>query len=515
MTFVEADLEMLHLAAGDSRLERLFDAALDAVIAMDAAGNIAAWNKTAEKIFGWTRTEALGRPLAETVIPPGLRQAHHDGLRRYRETNEGPVINARVEVTAMRRDGSEFPVELTVIPLRSEAGDFFYAFLRDITDRKQAERLAQQRALEAQVLYEAAEIVARGGSVEKLLNFCLEKICHVTGWTVGHVYYPDSPLNPVYLLPTGIWYIADPKLRDLEAVTQGYSMRRGEGLPGRIWASGEPEWIEDIGTDTGFPRREAYARFGLKTAFGFPVLLEGRLQAVLEFFAPVAQRPDETLMLVARSLAEQLGRVLERQDAQEHQQLLMRELDHRVANSLAVIRSVFRRTADGASSARDLKEVFEARLQSIANAHRLLASGGWTSATMRELAEATLEPYGGEAPSYSLSGPDVHLPSKTVMDLTMVLHELATNAAKYGALAVPEGRVDLKWQVTDQANGAQVEVEWQEIGGPPVHKPDHQGFGLTLINTLIRRNLKGDAQLEYEPAGFRALFVVPLRTPNS
>lgn len=500
----------LDVAANPEQLERLFEAALDAVIAMDSAGAVAAWNRTAEKVFGWSRPEVLGRQLADIIIPEHLRAAHYAGLQRYHAIRTGPVINNRIEVPAMRRDGSEFPVELTVIPLRLEGEEIFYAFLRDITERKRAERMAAQRALEAQVLYEAANLVAQGGSADALLAHCLAKICEVTGWTVGHVYYPDDPLNPSQLLSTDIWYIADPRLDTIRAASTRYVMCKGQGLPGQVWARGGPVWIEDVQSEPDLPRGQLLTSHGLRAAFGVPILLGGQLQAVLEFFSPIAQRPDDSLMLVAQSLAEQLGRVLERQRALDHQQLLMRELDHRVSNSLMVVASVFRRTAERAESVDDLKESFEARLQTLAGAHRVLARGAWASADLRDVVTATVAAFATEGSEYILSGPDVRLPGHQIIDLTMVLHELATNAAKHGSLSVSGGQVGIDWQVREVDGSPHVAISWREAGGPPVRRPQQGGEGLKLLEKLITRGMAGQIRMTFRSGGLHARIILPI-----
>jgi PAS domain S-box-containing protein len=125
--------------ASEARTRSVVDSALDAVISMDASGRITAWNTRAEAIFGWPAAEVLGRSLAETIIPPAQRDAHGRGLQKFLATGEGPVLNRRIEVTALRRDGSEFPAELSIAALRIEGNPHFSAFLRDITERKLAE----------------------------------------------------------------------------------------------------------------------------------------------------------------------------------------------------------------------------------------------------------------------------------------------------------------------------------------------------------------------------------------
>ena len=123
----------------EQQARAIVDSALDAVVVMDAEGVITDWNKQAEQTFGWTRPEALGRRMSETIIPAQYRLSHEQGLEHFFKTGQGPVLNRRIEITALRRDGTEFPVELTITPLKSGDTWTFSSFIRDITARKQAE----------------------------------------------------------------------------------------------------------------------------------------------------------------------------------------------------------------------------------------------------------------------------------------------------------------------------------------------------------------------------------------
>ena len=123
----------------DMQARSIIDNALDAIVVMNADGVITDWNRHAAEIFGWLRDEVLGKRMSETIIPEGYRAAHEGGLRRFLETGQGALLNKRVEITGLRRNGQEFPVELTVTPLPSGDSWVFHAFLRDITDRKRAE----------------------------------------------------------------------------------------------------------------------------------------------------------------------------------------------------------------------------------------------------------------------------------------------------------------------------------------------------------------------------------------
>jgi PAS domain S-box-containing protein len=158
---------LARLAESETRARLIVDTAHDAFIGIDSMGNIAAWNAQAEATFGWTRADVLGRNLAETIVPPAFREAHTSGMRRFHETGEAPVVNQRLELTALHRSGREFPIELTVTsPMRVENGFFFGAFLRDISDRR-------QRDAELRRAKEAAEAATRAKS-EFLANMSHE-----------------------------------------------------------------------------------------------------------------------------------------------------------------------------------------------------------------------------------------------------------------------------------------------------------------------------------------------------
>jgi PAS domain S-box-containing protein len=155
------ELEALNdeLITVEGRLRAVVDSALDAMIVADANSIILEWNRHAEIVFGWSAEEAIGTNLSETIIPPQHRETHRKGMERYLATGTGPILNRRIEITALRRDGHEFPVELAVAPVRAGGQTLFTAFLRDITERKRSEDREREliREQTARVEAEAAE----------------------------------------------------------------------------------------------------------------------------------------------------------------------------------------------------------------------------------------------------------------------------------------------------------------------------------------------------------------------
>lgn len=298
------------------RLQLVMNSALDAVVGMNASGHVTDWNAQAEAIFGWTRQQAVGRELSELVIPEPYRAAHRYGLRRYVDTGEAPILNRRVELTALSRDGREFPVELTVVPACSGDAPFFTAFVRDITDRKRAERQLARQALESRLLHQATMLASETDSFEDALRCCIDFVGELTRWPVGQVYLPDAGRGT--LIAAGIWHLEAPeRFHEFRTAVESMSFAPGVGLPGRVWSAGEPVWLPNLEHEENFPRKDLCARVGLNSAFGFPITIRGETAAVIEFFAADATPLDPELLMTVRTLGEQVGRVIERKRAAE------------------------------------------------------------------------------------------------------------------------------------------------------------------------------------------------------
>lgn len=156
------------LQESEARTRLIIDTALDAVITINAEGQITSWNARAQQVFGWPREEAIGRMLDETIIPARFREAHRQGLRHFLSTGQGPVLNKRIEITALDRQGREFPVELAIAPVQREGTWYFSAFVRDITDRKQAEEEIKKlnEGLERRVGERTAQLAAANQELE-------------------------------------------------------------------------------------------------------------------------------------------------------------------------------------------------------------------------------------------------------------------------------------------------------------------------------------------------------------
>ena len=188
----------------------------------------------------------------------------------------------------------------------------------------------------------------------------------------------------------------------------------------------------------------------------------------------------------------------ERKAAAERDQLLMAELDHRVKNTLANIEALVMQTSLSAESLSGFVVGLAARIQSMAKAHSLLSQSRWEGVSINSLLMEELDPYFHGHPAFDIAGPDLVLTSKSALALSLAIHELATNAAKYGSLSRPGGRVSIRWAVMDDGG---LELSWAEAGGPPVSPPVRRGFGSTLIERALAMETDGRAVLRYLPDG--------------
>ena len=220
----------------------------------------------------------------------------------------------------------------------------------------------------------------------------------------------------------------------------------------------------------------------------------------------IAESLRVTLLEVILQLADLAAR--ERRTAQERQELMIAELNHRVRNILSLVRGLVAHSKEASNSTEEFASVLGGRIQALARAHDQITSLNWAPAALRALVESEAGAYlGARAGRVRLGGPDVALDPKAFATMALVVHEMMTNSAKYGALADSTGQVEVSWKV-DQSAG--LIIEWKESGGPPVQPPSRRGFGTTIIERSIPFDLNGDAELRFDLLGVQARFVIPV-----
>lgn len=310
--------------------EALLAASLDAIILMDKEGLCIEFNPAAEKMFGHSRGSAIGRPVGDLIVPAALRDAHHAGMERYLATGSSNVLNKHVELTAARADGSEFPVEVAIVPINAGPDVVFAGYIRDISARKHNE------------------------------------------------------------------------------------MRRT---------------------------------------------------------------------------------------------ILLQESNHRIKNILTVVQSIASRTFIDDRPAADARHLFAGRLVALAHSNAALTTDLHTSASLAEIVDREISTFGAQAEA---SGPMVALVPSAAQTFSLILHELATNAAKYGALSTPGGKVMVHWRIYRAASIDRIHFEWRESGGPPVVAPSRKGFGSMMLESIAAKDFGSRPEISFNADGLVYALDAPL-----
>ncbi|HWH22345.1 MAG TPA: PAS domain S-box protein [Allosphingosinicella sp.] len=436
-------------------LQLLLHKVLDAVVVMRRDGTIAEWNGCAEATFGRSREEVLGRDMNELIVPPHYRDAHKQGLQRYLETGEGPVLDRRIEISAIDASGREFPVELSITETVYEGEQVFIGFLRDISDRKAAELALVESEARLAATYDSAPVgigeVDRDGRFLRVNG----QFCAIAGYpmeelltkTLFEITHPDD-LGLDRAQFEGLW----------SGEIDTYSMEKRY-----VRKSGEPVWIELVAS---IVRGQGGA-----SSYGVRIVRD----------------------------------ITDRKKAEDHQRLLINELNHRVKNTLAIVQGLAQQTFRGKAVPDELMRAFEGRLAALSAAHNLLTEQKWEAGPIRLVIDEALKPF-TEDRTVTIEGPDLLLPPQTAVSLTLAMHELGTNAAKYGSLSVQEGRVEVSWSV----KGEQLHLRWQESGGPPVEQPTKRGFGIRMLEQALASELTGQVEVQFLAEGLLCTMDAPL-----
>jgi two-component sensor histidine kinase len=255
-------------------------------------------------------------------------------------------------------------------------------------------------------------------------------------------------------------------------------------------------WVDAIHPEDRKPSLEAWAAC---VATGEPYDIEHRVRMVDGSYrwarsrAYPRRRENGEICLWYGSTED----VHERKVAEEHQRLLINELNHRVKNTLASVQGIAFQTLRGEVSLAEARARFEARLMALSGAHNLLTEENWGGASLERVVSDSIEHLAGEAGRFDVAGAPLRLAPRAALALAMALHELGTNAFKYGALSADGGRVSISWT----QDGDRLNLIWRESGGPPVEAPSRRGFGSRLIERGLAADLGGTAKLRFEPGG--------------
>jgi PAS domain S-box-containing protein len=296
----------------------VLDAALDCVVVMDESGRIVRFNPAAERTFGYPAGEVVGRRVGEVLVPPSLRARHARGLERYLRTGEAVVLGRRVELDGVRRDGTVFPLELTVVETLEDGGRLFTAFLRDLSAQVHARRL-----IEAQ--YEITRALAESVSVDEATPRIMRVVCETVGWDLGALWVADDEHD--WLRFVACWARDDADRHTFAGDSSSTRFGPGEGLIGAAWSRQSAGWHRSLETEQGLVRHDLFRQLGICSAFNVPIRAPERAIGVMEFLAKATRDEDPELLDMAESVGWQIGAFIQRRAAEDGRRALERQRD--------------------------------------------------------------------------------------------------------------------------------------------------------------------------------------------
>lgn len=444
-------------------------ASLDGLFACDEAAQISFCDAAAGRFLAAGDLDPVGQPLTyftSAVEDPTLELRLLSALRDHEA----------VEFVIARPGGDDEWVEIVGLPI---AGGMAF-ILRDVTQRERSERSlrrSEHRLRAANETLQVAHQAARAATWE---------------WrTGGAMRWLDVPAARALVgLPAPV--ADDEEVADWRSFVVAEDLERvGEALRALVGAD-EATFEYRVSAADGTHRwLRSSCVVAERRADGAPARVVG---VTLDVTAP---------KLAEAKLQREVG---ERRRAEQRQQLLIHELNHRVKNMLATVQSVARQSLgrpDGEGRLAD----FEERLMALAWAHDILTRERWAGASLTTVLARTMTPYGEGR--VKLTGPDLRISPKMALALAMGVHELATNAAKYGALSRDKGRVEIHWRLDGTVEPPRLTLDWRERDGPPVTPPVRTGFGTRLLEKGLAHELGGKVAIRFLPAGVRCRIVAP------
>ena len=417
----------------------IVDSSDDAIISKDLNGTITSWNRAAEHILGYQADEIIGKSV-RILIPHHLSSEEDTIIERIRS---GQRIE-HYETVRQRKDGSLVDISLTVSPIRNAQGAVVGAskIARDISERKRIERAALHFA----ALVESSD----DAIISKDLNGI------ITSWNKG--------------AERTFGYLAEEVIgKSIKMLIPADLQSEEDRIIERIRAGQRIEHFETV-------RLRKY----------------GGLVDISLTISPI--KNAQGAIIGASKIVRNIS---ERKRAEAQIAMLAREAEHRVKNVLASVQATVHLTQ--ADTPELLKQAIEGRIQALANVHALFVKSRWTGAELRSLVEQEILPYSqDEDPPVQVSGPPLFLETVTAQTIAVAVHELITNAAKYGALSVPKGRVRIEWS---HKAGEHLTLRWTETGGPPVSPPTRKGFGTRVMEAMVKTQINGEIRFNWQPQG--------------
>lgn len=424
----------------------------DVYYVLDRQWRFVQFNAAAEAFFGESRDALKGRTLWE-MYPPGANSPFAPILIRAMEDGVPGHLRAPSQIQVGRI------FDLRAVPFEGEG---IGVSVVDITDRARADETLREMQERLDLAVGAHEIgifdwdLARGRST---------------------------------------W---NREMQEIFGMASGAFDGRTSSLRRHMEADDLAALNSRIAEAVAAHEERAHFEFRIRRADGAVRWLEGSAQLIYGSDGELARVVGTSVDVTERKLAEQ------------HQKLLVNELNHRVKNTLATVQAIAWQSFRAGGMAKSARETFEGRIFALAAAHDVLTGRNWESGSIAQIVAGAVAPHDPGGGRFTLGGPAGHLDPKTAVALALAIHELATNAVKYGALSTPSGRVDVTWTLDER----RLHLTWRESGGPVVREPTEKGFGARLLEHGLTEQLQGKVSLMFDPQGVICVLDAPLEAPS-
>ncbi|MBV8837617.1 MAG: GAF domain-containing protein [Alphaproteobacteria bacterium] len=465
----------------------------------DLKSNMVRWSGALERIHdvpegGFEGAFATFQKDIHPEDQPEVMAAVHESLR------SGKSFHAHYRLSP-RADAEDRWVEAIASVVQEDGQTVrLVGICREVTDRQKLLRELRARAKQQEAVAHLGELALTEADVQKLFDEVARTVADILDVEFVKI-LELTPGDNELLLRAGVGW-----REGLVGTAHESTGRHSSG--GYALASGGPVIVTDFKSEKRFEAPTLLSEHGVNSGVSVPIAgRDGRAYGVLGAHTARRRRFGEHDVSFLTAIANVMAGAIQRRQADQRHELMIRELRHRSGNLFAQLLALFSQTARNSRSLADLVTKYEARVHSLANAHRLITEGGWRSTSIADLLRILLAPY---LERVTFSGPDVFLQPDPSFALSSAVHELATNASKYGSLSTPAGRLEATWTVGRGEHGVTLDLRWIERGGPPPKRSRKSGFGSRLIEMVIQRQLNGEVTRTFTPAGLEARLIVPL-----
>lgn len=513
------------LTESEARFAALFRQTAVGIAVTDTAGRFLMVNPSFCEMLGRSEDELLRLSLRDVTHPDDMPESL-ERTQRLAGSGESFAMEKRY----LRKDGAEVWVNVSVSTFEDGTGERHVSVARDISERKHAEKALREETRVLGILNRTGAMLAAELDLERLVQAVTDAGVELSGAEFGAFFYNTANDEGE---PYTLYALSGAPREAFE----NFPLPRNSALFGPTFRGGGIVRCDDVLADPRYGRNTPYRGMpeghlpvrsylavpvisrtgevlgGLFFGHGRPGVFTERVERLISGIAAQAAIAMDNAHLYRQAQEElaQRSRVEEQlREAVERQTMLAQEFHHRLQNKLTIVQAVINAAARRAKTIEEFNAAVGHRIAALARTNTLLLQGGSEGAPLEHILRMEFEAHQGGGSRIISEGPALMLPSELVVPLAMAVHELTTNATKYGALSNSTGQVSVAWQSKAVGDERTLELNWIERGGPPVSFPEHRGFGSVLLERVLASGRGASVEMDFAPEGLRVRFRLAL-----